>query len=158
MKGELLDNKDFLAGLMLVAVGAAAVLIARNYAFGTSLRMGPGYFPTVLGGVLILFGIYLVLVGLRSRAPAPSQSRHNEHQAWPLRPLVILPLALVLFGVLMSHAGFVPALLVLIFSSALASPQFRLLEVLILSAVLVALSVVIFVWGLGLPYPLFAAF
>jgi len=58
----------------------------------------------------------------------------------------------------MTYAGFVPALLVLIFGSALASPQFKLIEILLLSAVLVAVSVALFVWGLGLPYPLLVGF
>jgi len=133
---------------MLIATGAATMIIARNYAFGTTLRMGPGYFPTVLGGILILFGLYLVVSGLRST---------DEIQgSWPLRAMIVLPLALVLFGVLMTHAGFLPALLVLIFGSALAGPQFRLVEVLLLSAALSVVSVALFVWGLGLPYPLIA--
>ena len=72
--------------------------------------------------------------------------------------MIALPLAFVLFGVLMTYAGFVPALLVLIFGSALASPQFKLVEVVLLSVLLTALSVALFVWGLGLPYPLIADF
>jgi Tripartite tricarboxylate transporter TctB family len=150
MKLELADNKDFWAGAMLIAVGAATVLIARNYAFGTTLRMGPGYFPTVLGAILMLFGLYLVVAGLRSNEKIKA--------AWSLRAMIVLPLAFVLFGIMMTYAGFVPALLVLIFGSALASPQFKLIEILLLSAVLVAVSVALFVWGLGLPYPLFVGF
>jgi hypothetical protein len=150
MKLGLSNNKDLWAGAMLIATGAATVIIARNYAFGTTLRMGPGYFPTVLGGILILFGLYLVVSGLRST---------DEIQgSWPLRAMIVLPLALVLFGVLMTHAGFLPALLVLIFGSALAGPQFRLVEVLLLSAALSMVSVALFVWGLGLPYPLIAEY
>jgi hypothetical protein len=148
MKLGLSKNKDLWAGAMLIATGAATMIIARNYAFGTTLRMGPGYFPTVLGGILILFGLYLVVSGLRS---------NDEIQgSWPPRAMIVLPLALVLFGVLMTHAGFLPALLVLIFGSALAGPQFRLVEVLLLSAALSVVSVALFVWGLGLPYPLIA--
>jgi hypothetical protein len=148
MKLGLSKNKDLWAGAMLIATGAATMIIARNYAFGTTLRMGPGYFPTVLGGILILFGLYLVVSGLRS---------NDEIQgSWPLRAMIVLPLALVLFGVLMTHAGFLPALLVLIFGSALAGPQFKLVEVLLLSAALSVVSVALFVWGLGLPYPLIA--
>jgi hypothetical protein len=148
MKLGLSNNKDVWAGAMLIATGVATMIIARNYAFGTTLRMGPGYFPTVLGGILILFGLYLVVSGLRST---------DEIQgSWPLRAMIVLPLALVLFGVLMTHAGFLPALLVLIFGSALAGPQFRLVEVLLLSAALSVVSIALFVWGLGLPYPLIA--
>jgi hypothetical protein len=143
-----LSNKDLLAGAMLIATGAATMIIARNYAFGTTLRMGPGYFPTVLGGILILFGLYLVVSGLRSN--------DQIQGSWPLRAMIVLPLAFVLFGVLMTHAGFLPALLVLIFGSALAGPQFRLVEVLLLAAALSVVSVALFVWGLGLPYPLIA--
>jgi hypothetical protein len=149
MQLEFRDNKDFWAGVMLIATGAVAIIIARNYAFGTSLRMGPGYFPSVLGGLLILAGLYLVVMGLRRK-------ENLEGKNWSLRALIVLPLALVLFGVLMERAGFIPALLVLIFGSAAASTEFRLVEVLLLSIGLTAFSVVLFIYGLGLPYPLLA--
>ncbi len=143
-------NKDVWSGLLLIAIGAAAVLIARNYAFGTALRMGPGFFPLVLGGLLILFGVYMLAAGLRQGEQIAG--------SWSLRALIILPLSLVLFGVLMERAGFVPAMLVLIFGSATASTEFRLVEVLLFSIGLTALSVAVFVWALGLPYPLIIGF
>jgi uncharacterized membrane protein len=147
---DFLDKKDFWAGVMLVAIGLLAMAIARNYSFGTSLRMGPGYFPMVLGGILILFGLYILAMGLRSSDKLVA--------SWSLRAVIMLPLSLVLFGVLMERAGFVPAMLVLIFGSATASTEFRFVEVLVFSVFLTALSVAVFVYGLGLPYPLFTAF
>jgi uncharacterized membrane protein len=150
MNPSILNNKDVWAGLMLIAIGSAAVLIARTYPFGTALRMGPGYFPIVLGGLLILFGVYMLANGLRQ----PQQIAGS----WSLRALIILPLSLVLFGVLMERAGFVPAMLVLIFGSATASTEFRFVEVLLFSIGLTALSVAVFVWALGLPYPLVIGF
>ena len=54
MKLEIRNNKDFWAGMMFIGIGAAAMFIARDYPFGSALRMGPGYFPSVLGGILIL--------------------------------------------------------------------------------------------------------
>ena len=146
MQLEFRDNKDFWAGVMLIATGAAALLMARNYAFGTALRMGPGYFPSVLGGLLVVFGLYLVAAGLRRNEKIEGN--------WSLRALIVLPLSLVLFGLLMEHAGFVPALLVLIVGSAAAGTEFRLIEVLLLAVALTAFSVALFIWGLGLPYPL----
>jgi uncharacterized membrane protein len=146
MNSSILNNKDVWAGLMLIGIGAAAVLIARNYPFGTALRMGPGYFPVILGGLLIVFGLAILAYGLRTREKIAG--------SWSLRALIILPLSLVLFGVLMEHAGFVPAMMVLIFGSATASTEFKFAEVLLFSIGLTALSVAVFVWGLGLPYPL----
>ena len=150
MKPSTLDNKDVWAGLFLIVVGVVAVVIARNYTFGTALRMGPGFFPTVLSGFLILSGLYILTNGLRSGDKIES--------SWPLRALIVLPLALVLFGVLIERAGFVPAMLVLIFGSGLAGTEFRLIEMLIFSVLLTALCAIVFVWALGLPYPLIADF
>jgi len=65
MKLTLANNKDVWAGLMLIAIGAAAIFVARNYPFGTALRMGPGFFPVVLGGLLIAFGLAVLAIGLR---------------------------------------------------------------------------------------------
>jgi hypothetical protein len=72
--------------------------------------------------------------------------------------LVVLPLSLVLFGYLMDRAGFIPALVVLSFGSAAAGREFRFVEVLLFTVVMTALSVALFVFALGLPYPLFAEF
>jgi hypothetical protein len=146
MSLELRASKDVWAGLMLIGIGAAAMLIARNYPFGTALRMGPGYFPIILGALLIVFGLAILAYGLRSR--------EKIARSWSLRGLIVLPLSLVLFGVLMEHAGFIPAMMVLIFGSATASTEFKFVEILLFSIGLTALSVVVFVWGLGLPYPL----
>ena len=150
MKVELRDNKDFWAGIMFIGTGAVSILIARDYPFGSTMRMGPGYFPSMLGGILVLFGIYVMVMGLL---------RNEKIQGhWSLRALIVLPLSLVLFGVLMKHAGFMPALAVLIFGSAAAGREFKFVEVLLLTVVLAGLSVAVFIWGLGLPYPLIKDF
>lgn len=150
MKVELRNNKDFWAGIMLIATGAASIFIARDYPFGSTLRMGPGYFPSVLGGILVLFGIYVMVIGLRR------SEKIQGHCS--LRALIVLPLSLVAFGLLMKHAGFIPALAVLIFGSASAGKEFNFAEVLLLTVILTGLSVAVFIWGLGLPYPLIKGF
>jgi hypothetical protein len=148
MQIEIRNNRDFWAGVMLIVTGATAVIMARDYAFGTALRMGPGYFPSVLGGILVLFGLYLIAQGLRSNEQIVGN--------WSLRALIVLPLSLVVFGIMMEYAGFVPALMVLIVGSAAAGPEFKFVEALLLAAGLTAFAVVLFIYGLGLPYPLFA--
>ena len=147
---ELCNNKDTWAGLLLIAIGMGATAIAGNYPFGTALRMGPGYFPVVLGGLLVVFGLYLLGSGLRRSARIESP--------WPLRALAILPLSLILFGLLVERAGFIPAMMVLILGSASASRQFKFGEILLFATGLTALSVVVFIWALGLPYPLITGF
>lgn len=146
MKVDLRSNKDFLAGLMLIGVGAVAMFISRDYPMGSALRMGPGYFPMVLGGIMVAFGIVVIIQGLRSQEKVQGN--------WSLRALFVLPLATVVFGVLMEEAGFIPALVVLIFISAAAGDQFKWIEVLVMAIALTAACVGLFIYGLGLPYPL----
>ena len=145
---KLPDSKDFWSGVMLIAIGATAIFIGRDYPFGTALRMGAGFFPLVLGAALVLFGVYFTVRGLRSTDRIEGN--------WSLRALVILPLAFVLFGVLMQYAGFVPALFVLVVGSAAAGTEFKLVEVLVLAGLLTVMCVALFIWALGLPYPLFS--
>lgn len=147
---EARNNKDLWAGLMLAGTGAASLLMAREYPLGTALRMGPGYFPRVLGALLILFGLYVTLTGLR---------RHETIQGgWSLRALILLPLSMAGFGVLVEYAGFIPAMVALVFGSAAAGREFKLVEVVLLTGLLTALSVAVFIWALGLPYPLIKGF
>ena len=150
MKIELRHNKNFWAGVMLIAIGAASIFMARGYPFGSTMRMGPGYFPSMLGGILVLFGIYVMIVGLRTG------EKIAVHCS--LRALIVLPLSLVAFGVLLPLAGFIPALAVLIFGSASAGREFKFVEVLLLTVILTTLSVAIFISALGLPYPLIKGF
>jgi len=150
MKLMLWGNRDFWGGLMLIVIGAAAMFIARGYRFGSTFRMGPGYFPMVLGAILVLFGIYVMVKGLLQA--------ERIQATWSPRALVLLPLSLLFFGILMQYAGFVPALAVLIFGSAASGKEFRLVEVCLLTVLLIVFSVALFVWGLGLPYPLVIGF
>ena len=98
----------------------------------------------------MLFGIYIMVKGLRSNEKIKG--------AWSVRALIVLSLSLVLFGVLMERAGFIPALAALIFGSAAAGREFRFGEVLLCAVFLTVLSVAVFIWGLGLPYPLIKGF
>ncbi len=150
MNTEARNSRDVWAGLMLAGIGGGAIFVARDYRFGSTLHMGPGYFPSLLGGLLVVFGISIAAMGLRNRI--------RLHSRISLRALILLPLSLVLFGEIMAVAGFIPALLVLVFVAALSGNEFKLLEVIFLALGLTALSVVMFVWGLGLPYPLIQGF
>ena len=129
---------------MFFGTGVGAMIVARHYPFGTTLSMGPGYFPMVLSGILIVFGAFITFRGLRKN--------EKMQGPWSLRALIMLPLSIVAFGVLMKLAGFIPALAALVFLSAASGREFKFKEVLFLTLFLSVLSVAMFIWGLGLPY------
>ncbi len=137
-------NKDFWSGVMLLVIGGGAAYIARGYPMGTVLRMGSGYFPTILSGILALFGVALILRSMRTT--------ESIEGGWSARGLIILPIAFALFGFLLDRAGFVPAILVLVIGAASAGPEFKVLEALGLALFMAALGVAVFIYGLGLPY------
>ena len=143
-------NKDFLAGLVFLAFGATAMVVARSYPFGTAMRMGSGYFPTVLGAILVLFGAYLAVRGLRKQDPAPV--------TWAWRPLACIAASMLAFGFLMSQLGLVPALVAMFFIVAAAGREFRFAEVAALTAVMTLFAVGVFVYVLKLPFMLFPGF
>ena len=144
MKIEL--NKDVWAGAMLIGIGAAALFVSRGYRFGSAMRMGPGFFPAVLSGILLAFGIGILCFGLLRG------QKVTDHIS--ARALILIPLSLVLFGILMKFAGFIASLAALVIVSAAARRGFRLKEVLHLTLGLTLAAVVLFIWGLDLPYPL----
>jgi len=147
MKPGLLGSKDFLAGLVFLAIGAGAMLVARGYPFGTTMRMGSGYFPTVLGGVLCLFGLIFLVRGIRSGSRTPI--------TWGWRPLACITAGMLSFGFLLPRTGLVPALVLLFFLAAAGGREFRLKEVLVLAAVMTAFAVLVFVYLLKIPFQLF---
>ena len=148
MKTALAANRDFLAGLLFIAIGAGGFAVALSYPFGSVQQMGPGFFPRSLGVILAGFGVVTMIRGLRSGEPVRG--------AWGWFPLAMLSIAMIAFGWLMEHVGMVPSLVVLVVASAWAGREFRWGEAALLAVAMSLLAVAIFTWGLGLPYDLFA--
>jgi hypothetical protein len=141
------SQKDFWTGVLYIGFGAAALWVGHGYKIGSASRMGPGYFPTVLAGLLIFFGALALLRSVR-KAGAPIGA-----VAW--KPAAIVLLAMALFGFLLERAGLVISLVLLIVGSASASGQFRFeWRASLLAIVLIAFCVLVFSVGLGLPMPL----
>ena len=86
MKIPLYDNKNFMSGLLFIGVGALGIYMAQDYPMGTALRMGPGYFPIVLSGMLILFGIYCLIQGLLKPEKLPGNWSLRAYECLPTRP------------------------------------------------------------------------
>ena len=147
MQPNLRGNKDFLAGLLFLAIGAGAMVVARDYSFGTAMRMGSGYFPTVVGGILASFGLLLVVRALKSKQTAAL--------AWGWWPLACITASMVVFGFLLPRFGLVPALVALFFTAAAGGREFRFGQVLALTAVMTAFALVVFAHVLKLPFQLF---
>jgi putative tricarboxylic transport membrane protein len=135
---------------MFIAFAVVALYVSRTYSLGTAVRMGPGYFPILLGGVLAVVGAILVVRSLVIAGDPVGQVR--------VLPLVVVAVAVVLFGVLLPWLGLAVTLPVVIAVSALASAQSRRWEVLLLALVLTVFSALVFVHGLRLPIPLWPAF
>ena len=145
MKG-LFNNRDFLSGLHFLFLGGIGWYMARDYPFGSALRMGPGYFPTVLSIITFIAGVWFVIKGMRSDDTVAGN--------WSIRALIVLPLATIIFGWLMEEAGFIPAMIGLCIVSAASGKEFKWGEVLLLTVGLTVCCAAGFIYGLGLPYPL----
>ena len=140
------NPKDFWSGLLFLGVGGAVVLLARNYQLGSALKMGPGYFPTALGGLLAVVG----LIAVARSFIRPGTAIEPFH--WRL--LLIVLGATLLFGVLVRNAGLIAAVAALVLTAAAASVYFRWRVAIALAVGLVIFSVIVFVKALGLPMPL----
>ena len=147
MPFKIANQQDFYAGLMFIAFGVLAIVIARDYEMGSAMRMGPGYFPTWLGALIVLVG--LIVAGSSFRSVGPRVTPF----AW--KPMILLTLAFLVFGWGIDHIGFIPALFAVILMSALAGRRFILKEVIPLSLLLVVVAYGIFIYGIALPFKLF---
>jgi putative tricarboxylic transport membrane protein len=137
--------KDFWSGLMFIALAAVTLVTASGYSMGRGGRMGPGYFPTMLGFVLAGLGAILVIRSLII---------HGERvERLHLKPLALLIGCVILFGVMIKPLGLVIALTITTFLAAFAGDETRWKEAGALSIGLTALSLLIFVYVLGLPLP-----
>lgn len=142
-------GKDFWSGVMFLCFTAVGLFIARGYSMGSSGEMGPGYFPIVLGIVLGALGLLLV-----ARAIAVGD---EPVESIAIRPLLLLVIAVVAFGVTIEPLGLVLSLILTISIAALAGRESGPLEIAVLAAALAILSVGIFHFALRLPLPIWPA-
>ena len=146
MPNFIRNPQDFWSGVIFLVFGLATTLIGRDYAMGTAGRMGPAYFPTILGGLLAVIGAISV---------ARSMFRSGEPiERIAIKNLVIVLMAVVLFGLLVRGAGLVISVIVLVMLSGFARQKFRFLPFLAVAVGLAAFSALVFVIGLGLPMPI----
>ncbi|HJS36703.1 MAG TPA: tripartite tricarboxylate transporter TctB family protein [Burkholderiales bacterium] len=139
--------RDFWAGVMFMAFGAFFVAWSfTHYAMGSALRMGPGYFPALLGGLLIFLGLVILAKSLALDGPKVA--------AFHFRPLVLVSLSVVAYGYLMKPGGLAVATAAAVFIGALAGHEFKWKEVTVVAVTLVIFSWLVFVRGLTLPFPM----
>lgn len=146
------NQRAFVSGALFVAVAAFFFIVALNYQPGTAARMGPGYFPRLLSFVLAAIGLFVMGGAVMPRA-------HVEGlEKWDLKGLVWITGSVALFAFLLYPLGFVLALLALIIVASRASPEFTWKGALVNSVVLILLCVAVFVYGLGLQFPVWPSF
>jgi len=145
---QLRNHRDFVAGLMFIAFGVIFMWASRDYNMGTAAKMGPAYFPTVLGGLLVFLGVLIGAGGFGAKAP------ELRIEAFQFKPITTILVAVALFAYLLPTMGLIVSLLLLIFISSVASHEFSVRDTAISAVVLLALSWVVFVKGLELQFPL----
>jgi len=130
--------------LLFVSFGMVALLVGRDYPMGTAMRMGPGYFPMILGALVTLLGLVLVARGLLVRG--------EPVEAPAILPLLLVLASVALFALTVEDLGIVAAVVGVVVVSSLARGKPHWGEILLVSVVMAALAVGLFTKGLGLPF------
>lgn len=144
------NRRDIAAGAVFAVIGAGALLIGSGYDMGRAARMGPGYFPAILGGLLVALGAGIALDGLKGAAASLPRI------AW--RPLVWTVSSVVLFALLIDRGGLIVSTVGLVILSRVARPGHGPLETAALALILSGLCAAVFHFGLGLQFPLWPRF
>jgi putative tricarboxylic transport membrane protein len=140
------NPKDFWTGLLYILFGSSAILIARDYGMGTGGRMGPAYFPNILGGLLIVIGAISVIRSFIAYG-APIGT-------FAFKGLVLVSVSVLVFGIVVRGAGLAVAIPILVIISAYASKRFRWGPTLLIAAGLTMFCSLVFIRGLGIPLPI----
>ena len=158
---KIKSQKDFFSGLMFTVVGASFAYGATNYSIGSGGRMGPGYFPLLLGVILAILGSAIMF-----KALVVATQDGEKIGKWAWKPLFFIIAANVLFGILLGGLpsmgipamGLVAAIFGVTIVASLAGDTFNLKEVLILSVVLSIGSYLAFIMLLKLQFPVWPTF
>lgn len=141
-----LARTNVVAGLALIALGAAAFWLTADLAGSRGPLLGPGSLPRGAAGIIALIGVVIAIAGLRADDDAPPR--------WRLRgPLFVLG-GVVVFALTVRWLGLAVATPAAILIGSLASPETRPVEVVIFAVVLTAFCIALFRYALGLPIPI----
>ena len=149
---KIRNQKDFWSGVMFAVVGLAFAGFAQQYDMGSAARMGPAFFPTVLGGILFVLGLIIGFEGLAR------EGHDGKVEPFNFKALALVLGSVVAFGLLLRPAGMIVSLFVLIGISGLASHEHKWYEMLLLSVGAAALVIAVFIYGLGMTIPILPAF
>jgi Tripartite tricarboxylate transporter TctB family len=152
MRVSVKNQKDWFAGLIFVLFGVVFAWGATAYRMGVKSKMGPGYFPFVLGCLLAFLGVVLVV---RSVAFGGERERVERLH---FKPLTLVLGSIAAFALLLQAGGLAVALVALVVISSLAGSEFDIKESIAAAVVLVAASWLLFVRGLGLQFPIWPSF
>ena len=155
------SQKDFFSGLMFTAVGVAFAWGATKYSLGTGARMGPGYFPTMLGVLMAILGGVITF-----KAMVIETEDGDKVGSWAWKPLLFIIAANLLFGLMLGGLpsikfpafGLIVAIYVLTFVASLAGDEFNFKEVAVLATILAIMSYLAFIVLLKLQFPVWPAF
>jgi hypothetical protein len=155
------SQKDFFSGLMFMSVGAAFAWGATKYSVGTGARMGPGYFPLMLGVLLAVLGSVITFKSL-----VVETAGGDKIGSWAWKPLIFIILANLSFGVLLAGLpsiklpamGLIVGIYALTFIASMAEPGWKVKNTFLLATILAIGSYIAFVVVLKLQFPVWPAF
>ena len=155
------SQKDFFSGLLFTAVGVAFAWGATKYSLGTAARMGPGYFPTMLGVLMAILGGVIIFKSL-----VVETEDGDKVGSWAWKPLLFIIAANLLFGLMLGGLpkikfpafGLIVGIYVLTFVASLAGDEFKFKEVAVLATILAIMSYLAFIVLLKLQFPVWPAF
>jgi hypothetical protein len=155
------SQKDFFSGLLYAVVGGAFAIGATNYNIGTGARMGPGYFPLLLGVMLGVIGLFIIFKSL-----VVETANGDKIGKWAWKPLFYIIAANLLFGVLLSGVpklgipgmGLIAAIYGLTIVASKAGNESSIKQSLILATILSTISYLGFIKLLNLQFPVWPSF
>lgn len=141
------NQRAFCAGALFLSVSLFFFIVSMGYMQGTAARMGPGFFPRMVSSILGLLGLAIMIGAVMPKA-AP-----EKLESWDLKGLIWIAGAVAIFAFLLQPLGLVISLAVLIILASKASPEFTWLGAAVNTVVLIAFAVAVFVYGIGLQFP-----
>ena len=158
---KIKSQKDFFSGLMFMGVGLAFAIGATNYNIGNGARMGPGYFPLILGILLAILGATITFY-----STVVESATGDKIGKWAWKQLFFILAANFAFGILLAGLpsfgvpamGLIVAIYALVFIASLAGNEFHAKSVFVLATVLAVGSYAAFVWALKLQFPVWPSF